>query len=99
MTMLLATIIIIAMVYGLIKKYETRTVLIAGGLALACLAGDPLEPLKSFSQSMKQAKVFEVIIACMGFAAVVKLTGCHTHLIAVFVKLLKKAGPLSSISS
>ena len=94
MTMLLATIIIIAMVYGLIKKYETRTVLIAGGLALACLAGDPLEPLKSFSQSMKQAKVFEVIIACMGFAAVVKLTGCHTHLIAVFVKLLKKAGPL-----
>ena len=42
---------------------------------------------------MKQANVFEVIIASMGFAAVVKMTGLHTHLIAVFLKLLKKAGP------
>ena len=93
MTMLIATVIIVAMVYGLIKKYETRMVLIAGGLALACLAGDPMAALKSFSASMKQAKVFEVIVACMGFAAVIKLTGCHTHLIAIFVKLLKRAGP------
>lgn len=99
MTMLLATIIIIAMCYGLIKKLETRMVLIAGGIALACLAGDPLEPLKAFSQSMKQAKVFEVIVACMGFAAVVKLTGCHNHLIAVFVKLLKRAGPFTILGA
>ena len=27
MTMLIATVIIVAMVYGLIKKYETRTLL------------------------------------------------------------------------
>ena len=67
--------------------------LIAGGLILACMAGDPLAPLVSFSKSMKQANVFEVIIASMGFAAVVKMTGLHTHLIAVFLKLLKKAGP------
>lgn len=93
MTMILAAAIVAAMVYGLIKKYETRLVLIAGGLALACLAGTPMDALKAFSASMKQAKVFEVIVACMGFAAVVKLTGCHNHLIAVFVKLLKRAGP------
>ncbi len=93
MTMALASIIILIMCYGLIKKYETRLVLICGGLALACLAGDPLAALKSFSASMKQANVFEVIISCMGFAAVVKLTGCHMHLIAVFVSLLKRAGP------
>ena len=93
MTMFIATVIIVAMIYGLIKKYETRMVLIAGGLALACLAGDPMSTLKSFSASMKQAKVFEVIIACMGFASVIKLTGCHTHLIAIFVKLLRRTGP------
>lgn len=74
-------------------------VLIAGGLALACLAADPLEPLKAFSASMKQSKIFEVIISCMGFAAVIKLTGCHTHLIAIFVKLLKKAGPFVIIGA
>lgn len=93
MTMIIAAIIILIMCYGLIKKYETRMVLIAGGLALACLAGDPMAALKSFSASMKQAEVFEVIVACMGFASVVKLTGCHNHLIAVFVGLLKRAGP------
>lgn len=99
MTMLLAAVIVAVMVWALIKKYETRMVLIAGGLALACLAADPLEPLKAFSASMKQSKIFEVIISCMGFAAVIKLTGCHTHLIAIFVKLLKKAGPFVIIGA
>ena len=47
MTMLIAAVIVAVMVWALIKKYETRMVLIAGGLALACLAADPLEPLKS----------------------------------------------------
>lgn len=93
MTMILSAVVILAMCWALVKKYETRLVLIAGGLILACMAGDPLAPLVSFSKSMKQANVFEVIIASMGFAAVVKMTGLHTHLIAVFLKLLKKAGP------
>ena len=67
--------------------------LISGGLALACLAGDPLAAMDAFSSSMKQSNVFEVIVACMGFASVINLTGCHLHLLAVFVKLLKRAGP------
>lgn len=93
MTMVIASIIILAMCYGLLKKYETRLVLISGGLSLACLAGDPLAAMDAFSSSMKQSNVFEVIVACMGFASVINLTGCHLHLLAVFVKLLKRAGP------
>lgn len=95
MTMILSAVVILAMCWALVKKYETRLVLIAGGLILACMAGDPLAPLVSFSKSMKQANVFEVIIASMGFAAVVKMTGLHTHLIAVFLKLLKVANELT----
>ena len=93
MTMVIASITILAMCYGLLKKYETRLVLISGGLALACLAGDPLDAMDAFSSSMKQSNVFEVIVACMGFASVINLTGCHLHLLAVFIKLLKRAGP------
>jgi len=78
MTMILSAVVILAMCWALVKKYETRLVLIAGGLILACMAGDPLAPLVSFSKSMKQANVFEVIIASMGFAAVVKMTGLHS---------------------
>ena len=93
MTMVIASITILAMCYGLLKKYETRLVLISGGLALACLAGDPLDAMDAFSSSMQQSNVFEVIVACMGFASVINLTGCHLHLLAVFVKLLKRAVP------
>ncbi len=93
MTMFIASIIILAMCYSLLKKYETRLVLISGGLALGCLAGDPLTAMDAFSTSMMQSNVFEVIVACMGFASVINLTGCHLHLLAVFVKLLKRAGP------
>lgn len=93
MILALSSLVIIVMCWALVKKYDTKMVLIAGGFLLACLAGNPLVPLTSFSASMKQANVFEVIIASMGFAAVVKLTGCHTHLIAIFLKLLRRAGP------
>lgn len=59
MTMILSAVVILAMCWALVKKYETRLVLIAGGLILACMAGDPLAPLVSFSKSMKQANVFK----------------------------------------
>ena len=93
--MLLAAgvVIIVAMAYALIKQYETKAVLFAGGLLMACIAGQPLLPLITFSKSMTQHKVFEIIIAAMAFASVVKLTQCDKHLIAIFVKVLKRMGP------
>ena len=86
-------IIMIAMGYALIKQYETKAVLFAGGFLMAALAGLPLLPLATFSKSMKQSNVFEIIIAAMAFASVVKLTKCDKHLIAIFVKVLKRMGP------
>ena len=44
MTMILSAVVILAMCWALVKKYETRLVLIAGGLILACMAGEPLAP-------------------------------------------------------
>lgn len=93
MQMVLGVCIICAMIYLLIKRYETRMVLFGAGMLMAFAAGDPMGPLVAFSKSMKQSNIFEVIIASMGFAAVVKATACDRHLIAVFVKLLKKLGP------
>ncbi|CAK7020870.1 MAG: Putative cryptic C4-dicarboxylate transporter DcuD [Desulfovibrio sp.] len=87
-------IIMVAMAYALIKQYETKSVLFAGGFLMACLAGLPLLPLTTFSKSMTQHKVFEIIIAAMAFASVVKLTKCDKHLIAIFVKVLRRMGPL-----
>lgn len=86
-------VVILGMLYLLLKRYETRMVLFGAGILLACIAGNPSGALAEFSKSMKQNNVFEVIIASMGFAAVVKATACDKHLIAVFVKILRKMGP------
>ncbi|WP_371363962.1 Putative cryptic C4-dicarboxylate transporter DcuD [Sporomusa rhizae] len=86
-------LIICGMLYMLAKRYETRMVLFGAGLLLACVAGNPAGALVEFSKSMKQSNIFEVIIASMGFAAVIKATECDKHLIAVFIKILKKMGP------
>lgn len=51
MTMILSAVVILAMCWALVKKYETRLVLIAGGLILACMAGDPLAPPSCPSRS------------------------------------------------
>ncbi|MDU4962221.1 MAG: C4-dicarboxylate transporter DcuC [Sporomusaceae bacterium] len=89
----LGIVIIAAMIYLMIKRYETKMVLFGAGMLMLIIAGDPMGAFVSFSKSMKQNNIFEVIIAAMGFAAVVQATGCDKHLIAVFIKILKRMGP------
>lgn len=93
MQMGLGIIIIFGMVYLMVKQKDAKTLLFGAGMFMLWLAGDFFGAFKAFSASMKQANIFEVIVASMGFAAVVKLTGTDKHLVSVLVKLLKKAGP------
>jgi C4-dicarboxylate transporter, DcuC family len=93
MQLVLGFLVICGMLYLLAKRYEPRMVLFGAGLLLAAIAGDPAGALAEFSKSMKQNTLFEVIITSMGFATVVKATGCDKHLIAVFVKVLRRMGP------
>jgi len=87
-------LILAATVVLMVKQYETRMVLFAAGLLMAALAGQPLAAFTGFSNAMLEAKVFESIIAVMGFALVIKLTECDQHLIYLMVRGLKRAGPL-----
>jgi len=93
MQLVLGFLVICGMLYLLAKRYEPRMVLFGAGLLLVAIAGDPAGALAEFSKSMKQNTLFEVIITSMGFATVVKATGCDKHLIAVFVKVLRRMGP------
>ena len=56
------------------------------------MAGEPMAPFKAFSHAMQENKLFEAIIAVMGFAFVMKLTLCDQHLIQALIKPLRKAG-------
>lgn len=94
MLIILGAIVVLVTVYLLIKQYETRLVLFCAGTFLALCAGDPIAPLKAFSHALQENKLFEAIIAVMGFAMVMKLTMCDQHLIQLLIKPLRKAGPL-----
>lgn len=94
MLLALGVVIVAVTIYLLIKQYETRMVLFCAGLLMAILAGQPFAAFKAFSHAMEESRMFEAIIAVMGFAMVLKVTECDKHLIYLLSKGLKKAGPL-----
>ncbi|WP_249961000.1 C4-dicarboxylate transporter DcuC [Histophilus somni] len=79
---------IIATVYFLIKKYETRTVLISVGLLMAMLTFKPMEALDAFAKSMTSSGLIMAICSSMGFAYVMKYTQCDTHLVHLMTRPL-----------
>lgn len=93
-TLLLALIILAATIYFLVKKYETRTVLIASGLLLAIISLHPLAALDAFATRMTSACLIQAICASMGFAYVMKLSRCNEHLVYFLAKGLTKIGIL-----
>lgn len=79
---------IIVAVYLLIKKYETRTVLIAVGLLMSILTLNPMGALDAFAKSMTSGGLIMAICSSMGFAYVMKYTQCDTHLVHLLTKPL-----------
>jgi DcuC family C4-dicarboxylate transporter len=94
MLIILGGLVVIATIYLLAKRYESRLVLFCSGVLMAVIAGDLMAPFKAFSHAMLETKLFESIIAVMGFAMVMKVTECDKHLINLLIKPLRKAGPL-----
>ena len=93
MQIYLGLAIVVVMLYLMGKRKDPKTLLFGAGMLMFLIAGDYMGTFKAFSASMKQANIFETIITSMGFAAVVKICGADKHLVSLFAKLLKKAGP------
>ncbi len=79
---------IVVTIYLLIKKYETRTVLIGVGLLMSLLTLNPMGALDAFAKSMTSAGLIMAICSSMGFAYVMKYTQCDTHLVHLLTKPL-----------
>ena len=85
---IIALLGIILTVYLLIKKYETRTVLLGVGLLMAVLTLDPMSALEAFAKSMTSAGLIMAICSSMGFAYVMEYTECDMHLVHLLTKPL-----------
>jgi DcuC family C4-dicarboxylate transporter len=87
--LLLALLIIAAAIVAMIKRVEVRLVLLAAGLLMALLAGQPLAIADTFTRGMVAAMVAP-ICAAMGFAAIMTATGCDRHLVRLLLLPLRR---------
>lgn len=90
--LILSVLGVIAVIYLLIKKRETKTVLIAMGLILCVVALKPMGALSAFTEYMTKAGLIKAICASMGFAFVMKYTKCDQHLVTLLTRPLRNIG-------
>ncbi|NLK66543.1 MAG: C4-dicarboxylate transporter DcuC [Campylobacteraceae bacterium] len=88
----LAVLGLVAVVVLLVKKRDTKTVLIGVGLALCLLSLKPMAGLEAFTKSMTNAGLIKAICASMGFAFVLKYTKCDQQLVNALTKPLGNIG-------
>lgn len=93
-TMWVALIITIGAIWALIKRYETRLVLLTAGILMAVISMKPMIAFQQFDKSMTNASLIIAICSAMGFAGVVSATKCDVHLVSLLTKPLKKLGLL-----
>lgn len=92
MMLIIGAIIVIGVIWLLLKRYESRMVLIAAGILMCIIAGKPMASLDAFAKSMTNAGLITSVCSCMGFALCMKYTGCDKHLVVMIGKVLKKMG-------
>ena len=87
-----ALLTVIVTIYALIKRYETRFVLLAAGFAMAIFSLKPMIAFQQFDASMTKSSLLIAICSAMGFAATISLTKCDVHLVALLTRPLRKLG-------
>lgn len=92
MMLIIGAFIVLGVIWLLLKRYESRMVLIAAGILMCVIAGKPMASLDAFAKSMTNAGLITSVCSCMGFALCMKYTGCDKHLVVMIGKVLKKMG-------
>jgi len=91
MTLLAGLVVIAAAVVAVLRKIDVRLVLIVAALVLGLLAGTPDLIVRTFVSTFSSEQ-FVVPIGCaVGFAYVLRHTGCEQHLVQLLVKPLRRA--------
>ena len=92
MFLIIGALVVLGVIYLLLKRHESRMVLIAAGILMCIIAGKPMAALDAFAKSMTNAGLITSVCSCMGFAWCMKYTGCDKHLVVAIGKVLKKMG-------
>src|SRR5438552_3522995 len=91
MTLVAGLAIIAVAVYAVLRKIDVRLVLILAALVLGVLSGTPARVVRTFVSTFSSEQ-FVVPIGCaVGFAYVLRHTGCEQHLVQLLVRPLRRA--------
>lgn len=90
----IAVLVVILTVAALIKRLETRMVLITAGMFLCCLSLDPMSGLSAFAKAMTNNALVTAICGSMGFAFVASYTQCDRTLVHYLASPIKSLGIL-----
>ena len=86
--------VVILTLAALIRRFDTKLVLLIAGLAMCCLSMHPMAAFEQFDKSMTNSALIISICSSMGFAACVTMTKCDLHLVSLLTKPLNKLGIL-----
>jgi C4-dicarboxylate transporter, DcuC family len=90
MTVAATLLIIVLAVYALLREVDVRLVLFAAGLALAALALQPLVVFDVFLTEMGNGKTIGPICSAMGYAWVLRATGCDQAMVRLLLSPARK---------
>src|SRR5436305_2872260 len=92
MTILLGILVIAAAVFAVLRQVDVRLALVLAALALGTLAGDPMAIVRTFLITLAREQFVVPICCAMGFAYVLRHTGCDQHLVQLLVRPLRRGG-------
>lgn len=84
-----AIVVVILTVIALVKRIETRLVLLTAGLFLCCISLNPMAGLNQFAKSITNAGLIQSICSAMGFAYLVSFTKADMHLVQLLTRPMK----------
>lgn len=90
-----AGLVLVAAVWGVLRGYDVRLVLLAAALLLGALAQNVAPIVRAFLNTFSNEKFVVPICSAMGFAYVLKHTGCDTHLVRLLVAPVRRVRPLT----
>jgi DcuC family C4-dicarboxylate transporter len=91
---LAAFAVVVLVVVAIMRGAEVKLTLLLAALALGCLAGRPAVIVRTFLRFFTDEKFLLPIGCCMGFAFVLRETGCDRHLVHLLLRPLRRVRTL-----
>ncbi len=83
-------LIVVVTFYAIIKRLETRMVLLVSGMLMAAISGKMIGAIQAFTKAMVNESLVPVICSVMGFAFVMKYTSCDKHMVQLLAGSITK---------